>query len=143
MVYQQTRNCIGKSISHFNDMIQFQTNSMPNNLLFLLIIKAMSYRKILPRILQVKKAEEDKVGVFAESEMQKGTSQKAYICCNKKIGTECKPFPKCCDCNRLSKEEEPYLSNKAESKSDGIWGSHKNKLDNHIEEVPQVEIVIN
>ena len=90
-----------------------------------------------------KKAEEAKVGVFAPSEIRKGTSQKAYICCNKQFGTECKPFPKCCDCNRLSKEEEPYLSNKAKSKNGSIWGSYRNKSDNDIEEVPKVEIVFN
>ena len=93
--------------------------------------------------MQAKKAEEAKVGVFAPSEIRKGTSQKAYICCNQKFGTECKPFPKCCDCNGLSEEEEAYLSNKSESKDDSIWGRYRNKFDNDIEEVPKVEIVLN
>lgn len=93
--------------------------------------------------MRAKKAEEAKVGVFARSEIQKGTSQQAYICCNKQFGTKCKPFPKCCDCNKMRKDEESHISTQTESENDSIWGSYTSKSDNDIEEVPKVEILIN
>ena len=68
----------------------------------------MISRKILPLILQAKKREEDKVGDFATSEIQKGASREAYICCNEELKTQCEPFPKCCDCNELKNGKEKF-----------------------------------
>ena len=51
----------------------------------------------MAKLLEAKKTEEAKVGEWAASEMDKGSSRDAEICCNK-MGTICEPFPKCCDC---------------------------------------------
>ena len=51
----------------------------------------------MAKLTSAKEAEEAKVGEWVESEMHKGTSVEAVICCND-LGTSCEPFPKCCDC---------------------------------------------
>ena len=56
------------------------------------------YRDVIPHILEAKKNEEQKVGNCASSEIQKGTSRHASLCCNQLSGTSCEPFPKCCNC---------------------------------------------
>lgn len=57
------------------------------------------YRDVLPNLLEAKKNEEEKVGSWAPSEIDRGTSKEAVLCCNKDEGTKCQPYPKCCDCN--------------------------------------------
>ena len=54
-------------------------------------------RGIISKLLHAKEAELAKVGRWAASEKDKGTSTDAEICCNE-AGTSCEPFPKCCDC---------------------------------------------
>ena len=51
----------------------------------------------MEKLLKAKIIEEAKVGEWAASEINKGKSPAAEICCNE-IGTSCEPFPKCCDC---------------------------------------------
>ena len=95
---------------------------LKNNSNFTFLISFSIYlllcRKILPQILAAKKAEEAKVGVFAPSEIQKGTSREAYICCNEQLGTTCKPFPKCCDCTKQSKNEDRDITDKKALRND-------------------------
>ena len=55
------------------------------------------YQKVMTKLLVAKKAEEAKVGIWEDSEMDKGRSEDAEICCNEE-GTTCTPFPKCCNC---------------------------------------------
>ena len=56
------------------------------------------YRDVIPRLLKAKENEKQKVGNWASSEIEKGTSRHASLCCNHLSGTSCEPFPKCCDC---------------------------------------------
>ena len=99
----------------------------------------MFCRQILPQILTAKKAEEAKVGVFAPSEIQKGTSREAYICCNKQLGTTCKPFPKCCDCSRQSKHEEREITDKKTLRNE----RYQYISEKGMEESPVIELFLN
>ena len=52
----------------------------------------------MPEVLEAKRKEEAKVGLWAPSEVDKGTSRNAFLCCNESSGLKCEPFPRCCDC---------------------------------------------
>ena len=43
---------------------------------------------------------------WAESEMEKGRSRQAEICCNTREESLCQPFPKCCDCDLATSAAE-------------------------------------
>ena len=58
---------------------------------------SISTREIMSKLLEVKTAEEAKVGKWAPSSVHKGSSRDAEICCNES-GPSCEPFPECCDC---------------------------------------------
>ena len=96
---------------------------------------------MLPLILKAKKKEEAKVGVYAKSEIQKGASRAAYICCNKELGTGCEPFPKCCDCNVQNDEMEIYPANENDLTEDNNLNGYRYRVDDGTEEVPIVEIL--
>ena len=81
--------------------------------------------------MEAKKKEESKVGNWAPSEIEKGTSRNAFLCCNKSSGTRCQPFPECCNCVNENKMLE--FTEK----------TNNNDLELHRENIPIVEILQN
>ena len=75
--------------------------------------------------------EESKLGDWAQSEMEKGTSRDGFLCCNKSSGTSCQPFPVCCNCEKNN------------SLLTGAGKINDNDLELHLENIPKVEILHN
>ena len=81
--------------------------------------------------MDAKRNEESKVGNWAESEIEKGTSRNGFLCCNQSSGTRCQPFPECCNCENKKK------ATKAAEKG------NNHDLESHLENIPIVEMLQN
>ena len=89
------------------------------------------YRDILPILLEAKTNEEAKVGLWAPSEIEKGTSRNAFLCCNENSGTRCEPFPRCCDCKSKHHDQN------------NIGKMHEYDTESNPTTIPLVEILQN